>query len=418
MHRTLARLGSVALAALAALATSVPAQNDEKLPKWRIDPYTKNDPEAMAKAGYVGFGPFAFGNIADKTTMNTEIDDAMEYVQILWIETQHFRIGTNLPAWPVPTDLETRNKLRAELTEMSAKLPNINPKPKVLDPWLRAHLTAYRMEKLYAETMALYGVKDADFPADPSKVVITPGARYMGYGPYLGMKDKYLLLVFEKQGPYMQYMKRFLGRDTKKPQRWHFKEIGSLLFSMATEDNDFPRKHDTALHCSLAFNVSQNLFDGFRFYAYDIPVWLREGLGHWFGRRVDPKYNDFDQNEGAMADIKNTWKWEVYCRGMIATPDKYTAFPEAFQWRDFGKIKFNDHIAVWSRFDWMMSQGPEKWQKFLFAIKGRVKPENWAPDQEDIVGAMRDALQEAYGVSVLQFDEKWIEWVKATYPSQ
>lgn len=403
--------------ALALAAAPVLAQGD-KTPKWRIDPYTKNDPELIAKAGYVGYGPFVFGNLADRPVMNTEIDAALEYVQILWIETPHFRIGTNLPAWTVPVDLETRKKVRAELTEIAEKLPGVNPKAKVLDPWLRAHLTAHRMEKLYAETMQLYGVTDADFPANQEKVVITPGARYMGFGPYFGMKDKFLVLVFEKQGPFQQYMKRFLGRDSKQPQRWHFTTVGSLLFTMPTESNEFPRKHDTALHCSLAFNVSINLFDGFRFYAYDVPVWLREGLGHWFDRRVDPKWNNFDQTEGGIADVKNTSKWEVYCRNMVDSPDKFAPFAEASKWRDYGDIKFNDHVAVWSRFDFLMSMGPEKWQKYVFAIKGRVNPTDWSADQSDLVGAMRDALQDAYGFSVLHFDQKWIEWVKATYPVQ
>jgi hypothetical protein len=50
-------------------------------------------------------------------------------------------------------------------------------------------------------------------------------------------------------------------------------------------------------------------------------------------------------------------------------------------------------------------------------VKGRVN-EDWSPNSEDLVGATRDALQKAYGISVLQMDEKWTEWVKATYPSQ
>lgn len=401
------------------LGALLPAQGDkgEKLPKWRLDPYTKNDPELMQKAGYVSFGPFRFGNRADTPVMNTDIDAAMEYVQILWVETPHFRIGTNLPAWPVPVDLDTRTKIRAELTELAEKLPGVNPKTRTLDPWLRVHLTAHRMEKLYAETQELFGVTDADFPEDPSKVVITPGARYMGFGPYLGMKDKYLVLVFEKLGPYQQYMKGFLGRDSKFPQRWHFKETGSLLITMATESGEFPRKHDTALHCSLAFNVGQNLLDGFRFYSYDMPVWIREGWGHWNCRRIDPNWSNFDQNEGSIADMKTTSKWEVYCRGLIGS-GKFAPFAEAYQWRDFGDIKFNDHVAIWSRVDWMLSQGPEKWRKFLFAVKGRVNPKDWSADQSDLIGAMRDAIQDAYGVSVLSFDDKWAEWVKATYPSQ
>ena len=37
--------------------------------KWRVDPYTKNDPKLMAKAGYLSYGPFDFGTLAaDKVT--------------------------------------------------------------------------------------------------------------------------------------------------------------------------------------------------------------------------------------------------------------------------------------------------------------------------------------------------------------
>ena len=415
MHKLLLAVLFLPIAALTAQNEKTPA---EKPPKWRIDPYTKNDPELMAKAGYVSFGPFPFGMIAEKVVQSTEIDAYLEFVQILWIETKHFRIGTNLPEWDVPMDPETKKKIRTELEELATKLPAVNPKVRSLDPWLRAHLTAQRLEKLYAETQVLWGVKDEDFPQDPTKVFAVPGTRYMGYGPYLGMKDKFLVLVFEKQGPFKQYMKRYLGRDSKHPQRWHFKEASNLLFTMSTENDEFPRKHDTALHCSLAFNVSQNLMDGFRYYNYDLPVWIREAYGHWNDRRVSPLWSNFDQNEGALADIKNVSKWEVYCRNLVSGNGDYAAFPEVFQWRDFGKIKFNDHIAIWSRMQWLLSQGPEKWQKFLFAVKGRVDPKTFAPDQTDIVGACRTALQEAYGVSVLEFDKKWIEWVKATYPAQ
>lgn len=410
--RTIPTLLTAALA-----AAPLFAQAAEKLPKWRIDPYTKNEPDALKKAGYVSFGPFAFGSIAEKVVMSNNIDDALEFVQILWIETKHFRIGTNLPPWTVPMDPETRAKIRGELEELAKFLPNINTRAKILDPWLRAHLTAYRMEKLYTETMTLWGVKDEEFPQDPTKVFAAPGARYMGYGPYLGMKDKYLILVFEKQGPFQQYMKKYLGRDSKHPQRWHFKETSNLLIAMSTENDEFPRTHDTALHCSLAFNVSQNLLDGFRYYNYDLPVWIRESWGHWNDRRVSPLWPDFDQNEGALADIKNINKWEVYCRKLVSGGGEFAPFPEVFQWRDFGKIKFNDHVAIWSRMQYLQSQGPEKWQKFLFTIKGRVD-KNWAPDQTDIVGACRTALQEAYGLTVLDFDKKWSDWVKVTYPAQ
>lgn len=419
---------SLFLASLLAVATATAQDNTEKLPKWRIDPYTKNDPELMAKAGYLNYGPFPFANLADKPVSSKDIANTLEFVQILWIETQHFRIGVNLPEWPVPLDPPTRAKIRGELEELQKKLPKVNPKARELDPWVRAHLVAQRCEKLYAETQKLFGVTDADFPTDPSKVIAVPGARFMGYGPYLGMRDKYLLLVLEKQGSFQQYMKKYLGRDSKHAQRWHFKETGTILSAMPLESNDFPLKHDTALHCSIAFNISQNLLDGFRGYHYDLPVWIREGFGHWNCRLIDDKWPSFDQNEGALADIKLVTRWDLLCRNLIQN-GKVSNFATVAGWRDFGDIKFNDHVAIWSRMDWLMAQNAEsppptgtqgpatKWQKFLFAIKGRIDAK-WMPDQTDLVGATRDALQAAYGVSTLDFDTKWHAWVKATYPAQ
>ncbi len=406
---------SLTLIALAGTATAQ-ADKGDKLPKWRIDPYTKNDPAAMAKAGYESYGPFEFGNIAEKPVQSTNIDASLEYIQILWAETKHFRIGLNLPAWPVPMDPETRGKIRKELEELQKVLPSVNAKPRTLDPWLRLHLTAMRLEKLYAETSQLFGVTDADFPQDPTKVVAQPGARYMGYGPFFGMKSKFLVFVTEKAGPYQGYMKTYIGRDTQMPQRWHFKDSSALIIGLCLESDRFPLKHDTALHCALAFNVSHNLLDGFRYYSYDLPVWIREGFGHWNSRRISPHWPSFDQNEGSVADMKLIDRWEPYCRSLIAA-NKVSPFPEAAAWRDFGNIKFDDHVAVWSRIDWLIAQGPEKWQKFLFGVKGRVDAQ-WQPDQADLVGATRESLQAAYGVSFLDFDRKWGEWVKATYPAQ
>jgi hypothetical protein len=418
----LAALTSAALSQTPAPATpaapiTTPAPANAKLPKWRIDPYTKNKPEALSKAGYASFGPFPFGNLGAKAVTTDDVEKTLPYLQIHWIETAHFRIGIDLPAWNVPQDPEIKAKLRKELERLAEKLPGINTKPRTLDPWLRAHLFAQRCEDIYSEFMQLAMVTDDDFPQKASDIYVPVHNRAMGMGPYLGMKEKYLLMLFEKEGSFNTYMKTYLGRDSHFGQRWHCKDVGCILFTIATECDEGRHKDDTALHGSVAFNVSQNLLDGFRHYSYDMPVWLREGLGHWFERRVSPRFNSFDQNEGSPADMKKEWKWQPYTKNLVTTGGKFAPFPEAYAWRDFGNITFNDHVAIWSRMDFMMQQGPEKWSKFLFEVKGRSST-NGTADQSDLVGAFREGIQKAYGFSVLQFDEKWAEWVKANYASQ
>ncbi len=410
---------TILLLALATIGTPSDAfaQDKPELEKWQIDPYTKMDPKAMAKAGILNYGPFPFGNLAADPVTSTDIQKTLSFINIIWMETAHFRIGVELPEWTVPQDSATRKKVRAELTELKKKLPKINPKTRRLDGWLRAHMTAQRLETLYSETQALFGVTDEDFPSDPSQVFPGPGKTYMGYGKYMGMKDKFLVLVIEKAGPYRQYMEKYLGRPSNFAQRWHFTDSSSIMFTCPLESNDFPLKHDTALHCSLAFNVSQNLLDGFRYYSYNLPVWIREGFGHWNSRRIDGKWPSFDQNEGSTADMKRIDKWKPYTKALISGNKKFAPFPEVASWRDFGNIKFNDHVAIFSRIDFLMSMGPAKWKEFLFTVKGRVD-EAWAIDQKDLVGATREGLKKAYNLSFLSFDDKWAAWVKKTYPSK
>jgi hypothetical protein len=404
------------LALAATLAQPGLAQAQDKLPKWKLDPYTKNKPEALQKAGYVSYGPFPFGYHGSGPMTTEQVEKHLSYVQLLWVETPHFRIGTDLPTYTIPLEPEFKNKIRAELERLAEKIPNVNPKTRTLDPWLRLHLFAQRCEDLYAEFSQLAGVKDADFPAPGGAT--QPGGVYMGMGPYLGMRDKYLLLLVNKEGTFKDYMKNYLGRDSKFGQRWHFKDIGALIYTISCDSMEGRLKDDTAMHCDVAFNISQNLLDGFRHYSYDLPVWMREGIGHWFNRRVNRRFNSFDQNEGSTADMKNEWEWEVYCRmKLVQGGGKFAPFSEAFTWRDFGSITFNDHVAVWSRIDFMMSMGQEKWRAFLFEVKGRTDIKGLA-DQSDLVGATRQALQKAYGLNVLDFDSKWAEWVKATYPAQ
>jgi hypothetical protein len=409
---------SLALWLALAAPCAAQATKPEKLPRWRIDPYTRNDPQAMKELGYVSYGPFEFGCKGDQLVTTAEIDKHLSYDNILWVETAHFRIGSSLKEWVVPLEPEVRKKIRAELARLAPKMPpgRLEAKKGVLDSWLRLHMIAMRMEDLYAEISDWLCVKPEEFPKSRKEVIAGKG-RFMGYGPYLGQDNKYLVLVTEKGATYNDYLKTYIGRSGGFGQRWNFKAANSLFFGTGA-DTEGPRlKDDTGLHCSLVFNVTHNLIDGFRFYSYDLPVWIKEGLAHWFERRVSTQHGDsFDQNEGNLADKKVIEKWDVYMRGMVAN-DKGSSLSTMMTWRDYGEIQFNDHVVCWSRIDFLLSMGKEKFSKFMFEIKGRVTPD-WMPDHKDLVGAVRDALQKVYGLSPISFDEQWKAWVLKTYPTQ
>ena len=179
--RIAAAFASLALIA-AAISSPSPLAAQEKQPKWKLDPYTKNKPEALKRAGYVSFGPFPCGGKGAGVAQTTDIEKTIPYSQIRWIETAHFRIGVELPEWTVPMDPQTRAKIRGELERLATRLDGVDPKTRKLDPWLRAHLYAQRCEDLYAEFRTMAGVKDEDFPQDPKNVVKTECCHRVGSG--------------------------------------------------------------------------------------------------------------------------------------------------------------------------------------------------------------------------------------------
>ena len=386
----------------------------QKLPKWKIDPYTENQPEAMARAGYVSFGPFEFGRRGANAATTTEIEKRLDYARFLWVETEHFRIGSTLRPWRVANEEKARKKIRAELEELATKIPTVNPKARLLDSWLRLHLYAQRAEQAYEEFRSLVGIHPDDFPRGKYEVIAGRGT-FLGYGPHLGMQEKYLLLITEKTGPYRDYMQTFIGKGGQFSQRWHFGEVGAMFYGTAVELDNL--KHDTALHSNVVFNLTHNFVDGFRGYSYDLPVWITEGFAHWAERRVDERWNSFSHSESARTETKSLWRWQQEARRLVGA-DRGTPFSLAFTWRDYGDIEFDDHVLLWSRWDYLMSLGTDKFAAFMMLVKGRVDPKTWTTDQSDLVGATREALREAYGLTPLTLDEKWKEWVLENYPAR
>ena len=407
---------TVWLLAALALGSAATAQKggNSKEPKYRLDPYTKNEPEALKKAGYVRYAPFDYGDPVGAIPHTTDdVDKALFFDKILWIETAHFKLGTSLDTWNVPEDLETKRKILAELTRLSERIPNINKTTKILDPWLRAHLFAMRLEDVYKQFQEVIGYADKDFPPDPKS--ITTGGKFMGYGPYLGQGGKYCVFIANKATSYGEYLNKFIGKSYVMDQRHNFKlQKDSLFFGTAADIDKGDKKHDTAIHCRVVFNVTINLLDGYKHYSYDLPVWLREGMGHWFERKVSPRWNSYDKDEGSDADARDTTDFEGEARKLV-TVNKFTPFSEAGKWRHYGDIKFNDHVACWSRIDFLFATDKKKFAEFIEVMKSMVNPKTFIADNSNMVDVQRDALLKIFGMSARAFDEKWKEWVLKNY---
>ncbi len=120
-----------------------------------LDPYTKGKREALDRLGYVSLGPFPW---ADGHT-SEDLRETLGGVSVIFIETEHFRIASSLRACVRSNDSAEKKLLKAEFARFKKRLGKFKP-GKELDPWLRAHLYAQRLEEIYTDFLERFGFVD------------------------------------------------------------------------------------------------------------------------------------------------------------------------------------------------------------------------------------------------------------------
>src|SRR5262245_27769861 len=120
MHDRRQRAGGLAAGALLVLAAAASAQKSKppEAPP-AVDPYTRGEPEALARAGYRSFGPLRFGP-SNSQTIQSHLGD----VPILWVETEHFCLGSSLEEYR-PAKSAEADELERELAELAKVLERI-----------------------------------------------------------------------------------------------------------------------------------------------------------------------------------------------------------------------------------------------------------------------------------------------------
>ncbi len=395
---------------LACPLTGAQADGDEEEP-WREDPFTRNEPAALAAAGYERFHPIEFGDRHG----SRDVEEVLGDVEMVWIETEHFRIGSTLTSYKVRN--EEKKRIAEELKALAEHLPRVKKNARTLEPWLRAHLYAQRAEQAYAQFQDMLGLQDQDFPTERNTV----GERgYLGEGPYLGQPGKFLLLLFEKRSECGRYAKRYTDLDNDTGIRHTFERQGSLLLGLVAErkhgKDEQAFKSETELACELAFNLTHNLANGFTYYTFSMPVWITEGLAHYNGRQVFEEENNFTFVQELGQDLTVEWDWEPKVHGRVRH-DFYPPAEELLSRFDWGTLKFNDQVMLWSRVDYLMSLGPEKFGQLIRRLKQR-ETGSIVPTPEQLLATQAAAIQEIYGFDLAGFDEAWARWVTKTYRSK
>ncbi|MFK5956305.1 MAG: hypothetical protein QM477_07665 [Planctomycetota bacterium] len=387
--------------------------------------------EVMSAAGIINHGPFQFFKSDSK-----DIEQLVGANNMVWLETTHFRFGSDLKPWKIP--VKDRKAYRAELTELKQLFPAVDPKKtKTLDRWMRIHLMAFRMEKAYQYLLKLTGYSEEQFLYLPSekefidaeasgawkdeleKIYFThqdraPGMPlWVGLGQYMGMPMKFEFLMMRYEEDFGLIKRHYIGHLDSNPQRWHVTwrppdtepVSRALWFGISTEAEGI--KHDQHLHNALLHNFAINMLDGFMLYLVEAPVWLRVGLGHYMSKRNSDDYNFYDMDEGSAKLQKDASKWEPLVRKYAVKGDA-PGYADLSRYRSFGDLGFEAHLTSWSKVVFLIQKNPEKFGQWLTALKT-------AEDLTNNLATQRKIMKSVWGWSFAQADKEWKAWVLETY---
>ncbi len=397
--RTLAIGLAVLLACTAALAEPARAQSKKDTDPANC-PYCHNDPVLLKQAGIVSHGGFPFG-----VTDTAKVDEFLSGSEIRWIETPNLRIGFALGSHRVK--FAEKKKFLAELGRLALVLPDVKPDAVLIDPWLRTHLFAQRAEEIHKRFVQLIQAENITFADGSGKWE----GDYRGEGPYLGMKEKYEVLLLPNEAMHAKFLTEHAGLQIKNSQRWHFIDQGKIALIAHAEQGQL--RVDEAMHGHLAFNLAHNFYDGLNHYSYDTPVWLHEGLAHVFEREVSPKYNSFDGGEGAVPQMSSKSNWQPEVMKLIAG-GQAPRMAEMVNLKSFAELKLAHHFTTWSMIDYLIKTQPDAFTKFLWAIKSS-KDERGVPTGANLVEYQRTKFKECFEMSYAEFDEAWRAWAMVNY---
>ena len=394
------RVPFLALALIVAPAQILRAAPQEKPEEVfeKIDPYTRGAKEELARAGYESLGPFHWA-----TGIETrDVEETCGLARILWVETAHFRLGSTLQTYERPSDEFEEQKLKAELGRLAKRIKRVPRDAAKLDPWLRLHLYAQRLEELYADFEARFGLREEEFAGK------TDAKLDLGPGRYLGSELKYTVLLTSKTGPLARCGKRWLQLDAQGYYRGLLDGGSWFLGASAEGMKQIDCSFDSGLHALVAYLVAENLCDGFRGSKREKPYWWRHGVGLFYSRRVEERWSVHvaRSDTGSEADA---WRWEPRLCALVAN-NFVPTWDEMLGWPNGKDLDAAGNMSTWARVSWLLGLEKADLRGFLMAIS---EPADSGPAE-----ASRAALQTVFGKSPADLDAAWRKWVAKKFPKK
>jgi hypothetical protein len=380
-----------------AVASAARAQGD--FPD--LDPYTEAEPERMRKLGYRSFGPLDW---LDGTTSD-QVEEVAGAAEMLWVETEHFQLGSTLGTYRYPDDRIERERFEDSIRSLKNRLGRLKPPKRELDPWLRLHLTAMLLEDLYAGFHETFGVTQADYAED---------------GPILGQRDKIRVVLTAASSEHSRYVQRYVGRDVPNYHAW-MEPSGGRCVAICFEpfqgwwEQVEGGPVDSVFHASLIQFVARQMLLGYRVEGYGAPFWLAIAYGNDCVREFDSRWNAYAGKGEGERLREGAEQWERRVLGLVEN-DFFISTAELFAVQDASELDARGNIIAWSRFDYLRNGADGDWTGFLNDLA--LPYPAGAPEvvTAELLERQSRALKRRFGVSPEELDEAWAAWVARVYP--
>jgi hypothetical protein len=399
-------LFGLVVALLGPLAPGARAQDTSLEEIEAEDPWTKGDPELLKKLGIerIGAMPWTQSHASDGVVKT------LGGIPVIFIETEHFRLASTLESYRPTGDRPEKERLEAEFAALKKRCNKFSKLPPKLDPWLRAHLYAYRMEQVYDQFMAAFDLKDADFASPLRK---SADGRSLGQGPYLGQKNKFTVLLTQSQSAMGRYLRANFNIEPEYSFRSSWPD-GYLLAMNFEAFKSGGRDLDQAMHVAMAAALVQNLLDGYRASFQAPPNWLRYGLAHWIARRIDTRFNQWNAG-GASSDPESdrSHLWEPRVLGLIKN-EAATPLSKMMRWHKYEEIQPREHMLAWALVDWILTARKDTAHDLLFELAEPIN--DYGPTRGDkIVEQQERAFTKVWNMTPEQVDKAFQTWVEKNY---
>ncbi|MEZ6037453.1 MAG: hypothetical protein R3F29_08235 [Planctomycetota bacterium] len=365
----------------------------------RRDPYLGGGALALDAAGYVGRGPFEFGT----NHASSDIAELLPDEPLLWLETAHSRVGCALPAVAVAGSRQWQEHLRAELTVLAGKLPGVDPKTRTLDPFLRAHLCAQRLEVLYADVLQLLGRDEAEFPSPPGHDPRRP-EQFLGLGRHLGMPQKFTVLLLQKGANLQRYTAAHHGWASADPTTFLDSRVGSLRFVAAGDTAHGIGKDEEVLATLLTYHVAHALYSGYRSFGHLLPAWLPRGLALRHARQVSTTVPVMPTRDEAEREHYRQWSKQL---AVMRKDWSFAPLAELFDVVDEQRLDQQRSLQSWALVEWLAAERPAQLRAFVHAMKAPFHDRLRFPTNDELLARQREALLAAFEVDADGLELLW-----------